>query len=223
MSVTTYWEKFSNKKGKITYFEKKEIYNVKWEMYDKEEEIISSDEERDDLVHFDNYKISTQKHSGMIVMTKDKTKLLKTRHKRDNLPLITVFNSFGKKISEFLVFYLLKKTNLSGFAINIQWTEEGHIMVVTNILEVYIFTLYGKIIKSFSFLEEILDEGILFCETWDSGILIMTYSNNIYSVDNLNDPRIEKHSKYPLNENPLCLSLLFGIAKFDLLLGFYSF
>ncbi|KAK3890447.1 hypothetical protein Pcinc_005604 [Petrolisthes cinctipes] len=161
--------------GNDIFYRKYELYTMEW----------------GGGINLSDFMVAAAPYGGPLALTRDETKFTKTQH--TGKPIIFVFSSSGRKISSF------KWT--SGFLMSFGWSRNEDLVCVQEDGAVTLYDMFGNYKHTFNMGQEVKDTHIqsaqVFTSHRETGVAVLTKSNRIFMVNNINDPKTRKYPDIP--------------------------
>ncbi|KAJ3186648.1 hypothetical protein HDU85_007468 [Gaertneriomyces sp. JEL0708] len=163
------------------FYCKKEIYVMLWKDVD-----------------LANYIIAVAPYGGPVAMIRNDRRLM-TLQNQSIKPVIHIYTSSGKLISQFQ----WDKGKIVGMG----WTNTEHLMCVLDNGTIKVYDIHGEAVQ-FSLGQDAKEFGVLACQFWDTGLVVLTGNYKFVAVTDLDEPRPKPLAETGLNQLPHCWTLI---------------
>ncbi|KAA6418805.1 MAG: vacuolar sorting-associated 16 protein [Trebouxia sp. A1-2] len=164
------------------FYSKAELYQMAW-----------SD------VNLDNLRVACARYGGPIATIRDDRKMVLVSGGITQ-PLVKIYTSAGVQQAVFI----WDKGSIEAMG----WTSEEDLMIVEQTGEVHLYNMFGtQLPRHFSMGSEVQREGILDCQLFGDGLVVLTKGLQLWAVSGLAEPRPQKLASPALKEAPSCMAI----------------
>ncbi|XP_059053540.1 vacuolar protein sorting-associated protein 16 homolog [Achroia grisella] len=164
-----------------SYYRKFDLYNMVWAMDEG----------------LENMLVCGAPYGGPIAMVRDRKQFV--RIVTTSKPVITIYNCVGNIISKILW--------NSGVLVHMGWSDSEQLLCVQESGDVLIYDMFGAYQKSFNLGQDVRDTKVakaqLFSNPHGIGLAVITTTNSMFVVSNVNEPKVRSVPDIPRANEPI--------------------
>ncbi|KND02893.1 tethering complex subunit VPS16 [Spizellomyces punctatus DAOM BR117] len=136
--------------------------------------------------------VAAAPYGGPIAMIRDDKKILSLQNQTIK-PVMHIYTSSGKLINQFQ----WDKGRIVGMG----WTNTEHLICILEYGAVRVYDIHGEFIQ-FSLGQDAKEYGVLECQLWETGLVVLTGNYKLIAVTDLEEPRPKQLADPGLHQAP---------------------
>ncbi|XP_059629226.1 protein VACUOLELESS1 [Cornus florida] len=180
VSVAAEWQLLYNR-----YYRKPEIYSMQWKHID-----------------LSRNKVACASFGGPIAVIRDDSKIVQL-YAESSLRKLRIFNSAGNQISETVW------RNPGGRLVGMAWAHDQTLVCVTQDGTVYRYNIHAELLEpNISMGNECFEHSVVECVFWGNGMVCINEANQVFCIQDFENPMPCKLADTNLEELPLCVAVI---------------
>eukprot|EP00891_Asterochloris_glomerata_P007024 jgi/Astpho2/7024/e_gw1.00107.12.1_t len=151
-------------------------------------------------INLQNMRVAAARFGGPIAMIRDDRQMVAVSGGMTQ-PVLRVYTAAGTLLSAFVWD--------KGPIVAMDWTDSEDLMVVQPDGQVHLFSMHGdRLPRQFSLGAECTRDGVLMCQTYSDGLIVLTTKLQLWAVAGLEEPRPNRLADPKLVAAPAAVAIL---------------